>query len=225
MIESIVNAIQLLTTGTCSFIALYSAVRSKERAWIMLGLFSGIFFLGDLYWMLFLIFYQDTPRFYSVSDLSWYASYLFLMLLILYLGEEFHGLSWLFGRGEGSLRDRLRQLPTVLWCVPVFTICMCVFFVQRGDYLSNIVAAVLMTGLIWLALDGFLSLRGRSREQSLQRMLYGVTILFCLTEYALWTSSCFWTGETVANVYYWFDLLLSFTFLLFLPALRKAVGR
>ena len=54
-------------------------------------------------------------------------------------------------------------------------------------------------------------------------MLFFITILFCLTEYALWTSSCFWMGDTIANVYYWFDLLLSVTFVLFLPALRKAV--
>jgi hypothetical protein len=31
-------------------------------------------------------------------------------------------------------------------------------------------------------------------------------------------------GETVLNIYYWFDILLSFSFVLFLPALRKAVG-
>ena len=41
MIESIDNTIQMAVAGLCAWIALYRAVRSKERAWALLGLFSG----------------------------------------------------------------------------------------------------------------------------------------------------------------------------------------
>ncbi len=223
MIEIIENTIQLVLTGICAWLALYRAVRSKEHAWALLGLFFGIFFLGDLYWLLFLVFYKKTPQYYSVSDLSWYTSYLFLLLMLIYIRVEICGQRMPGMRQCGGPAGWVRQFPPLLWCVPVFTAGMCVFYMQRGDYLSNIVAAALMTGLIWHALSGLISLRGQPEQQGRLRMLFFITILFCLTEYALWTSSCFWMGDTIANVYYWFDLLLSVTFVLFLPALRKAV--
>lgn len=209
MIESIENTIQLVLTGICAFIALYRAWKTKEHAWVFLGLFSGIFFLGDLYWLLFLVFYDKTPQFTNISDLSWDTSYLFLFLLLLYIrGGSFKETVW----------PQLRR-NWFLWCVPVFTVGMCVFFITRGEVLNNIIIAVLMTGLILQAINGLLI---KKRER---RMLYLVTLLFCLVEYALWVSSCFWMGDTIANVYYWFDLILSVTFVLFLPALRKAVDK
>lgn len=198
----------LVLTAACTGIALYHAWKTKERAWAFLGLFSGIFFLGDLYWLLFLVFYNKTPQFTNISDLSWDTSYLFLLLLLLYLG----------GGLKETLWPQLRRY-WFLWCVPVFTIGMCVFFITRGEILNNIIIAILMTLLITQAVSGLLE------QQRERRMLYIIALLFCLLEYALWVSSCFWMGETIANVYYWFDLILSVSFVLFLPALRKAVGK
>lgn len=83
MIEAICNAIQLILTGACTVISLLFAFRSKARVWLLLALFSGVFFLGDLYWYLFLVFYQKTPQYSYVSDLSWDAAYLFLFLLLI----------------------------------------------------------------------------------------------------------------------------------------------
>ena len=211
MIETIENAIQLTVTGLCSASALYYAVRSKERTWILLGLFAGVFFLGDLYWQLILVFYDRTPDFY-ISEFSWYTSYLFLLLLLIYINVE----------NAGDWKFRLR--PKYL-CIPAFAVGMCVFFMTRGDYLGNIIVAVLMTGLIWHAVYGLQTVRRQGEEGKSRRMLYIVTLVFCAAEYGMWISSCFWMGDGITNIYFWFDFLLSITFLLFLPALRKAVDR
>ncbi len=233
MIETIENAVQMLFTLVCTCVAIYYALRYKSRVWALLGLFSGIFFLGDLYWQLFLIFYADTPRYYSVSDLSWYTSYLFLLLLLIYIrleGMYPEGLPQTKPHGIGEqAKQWFNQTHPLVWCTPVFTGAMCVFFMQWGDYISNIIAALLMTGLIWHALSGLLTIRKESMNgghaQNTRRMLFLVTLLFCAAEYGLWISSCFWMGDTIANVYFWFGFLLSITFLLFIPALRKVVGR
>ena len=82
MIETVVNIIQLIITGACSGIALFNAVRTEHRAWTLVGLFSGIFFMGDLYWLLFLLFYGETPPYSFIPYMSWYASYLFMLLLL-----------------------------------------------------------------------------------------------------------------------------------------------
>lgn len=225
MIEIVENLIQLAMTGTCAGVALYRALRSRERAWAMLGLFSGIFFLGDLYWLLFLIFYENTPRYYSVSDLSWYTSFLFLLLLLIYVRVEICGHRMPAVETEGGLRQRLNLFPAVLWCVPAFTALMCAFYMRWGDYLSNVLAAILMTGIIWHALSALLASRSQPGQAGL-RMFCLVTLLFCAAEYALWTASCFWGNEdTLTNIYYWFDLLLSITFVMFLPALGRVVAR
>ena len=61
------------------------------------------------------------------------------------------------------------------------------------------------------------------RQYAAQRPLCLLILVFCLLEYGLWTSSCFWAGETPRNPYYWFDFLLSAGFVFFLPSTRKAV--
>ena len=212
MIPGIDNAIQLVVTGGCAVIALNNALKVRMREWFLLALFYFTFFLGDLYWQLYIVFYDGaSPEFY-ISEFGWYTSYLFLLILLIYINTE------------SNKRWRYRFDP-IFMLIPAFTIGMCIFYMQWGDYLSNMITAVLMMGLIWHAFYGLKVLRGRPRQENERRMLFLVTLLFCGTEYALWTSSCFWMGETVLNIYYWFDILLSVSFVLFLPALRKAVGR
>ena len=223
MIETIDNIIQLITTGTCTIVSMYNAARFKSRAWSMLGLFSGVFFLGLIYWFLFLLFYHHTPQYSYISDICWYSSYLFLMLLIIYIREDSSGPDAFPLKPDAGVVRIARTIRPVCWCVPVFTAAMCIFFMQYGRYLSNIIAAVMMTGIIWHALSGFLSLRDEGIFQNGHKALYTVTLLFCAAEYSLWTASCFFTGDTLANPYFWIDALLSATFLLFIPALRKAV--
>lgn len=62
MIESIENALQIAVLLACISISLYRAVTQRSRAWTMLSFFYGSQVLGDIYWLVCLIFYHDTPR-------------------------------------------------------------------------------------------------------------------------------------------------------------------
>lgn len=225
MIEIIDNIIQLISTGLVTAISMYRSVRFKSQAWNMLGLFSGVYCLGLSYWLLFLLFYRHTPHYSIIQYISWYSSYLFLMLLIIYIREVSSGKDTFPVKPGAEIRLIVQSIRPWIWLIPVFTAGMCIFFMQYGAILSNIIAAVLMTGLLWHSVAGLLSSDEEGSEQSRHRMLYLVTLLFCLTEYALWTASCFFTGDSLANPYYWIDTFLSIVFLMFIPALRKAVGR
>ena len=207
MIETAENTVQLAVSGICAIIAGYRAISYRKKSRLLLMLLFIIFFLGDLYWQLFLMFYHSAPLYFSSSELCWYTSYFFMYLLLRNIEEE----------GQQLPRNRL------LWLVPVFTGSMCVFYMQRGDYFSNLVSALLMTILMQTALRGLLFLRGRTGPETNSRPLYAVVMIFCLMEYALWTSSCFWVGDTLANPYFWFDFLLTVSIFCLLPALRKAV--
>lgn len=212
MIEIIDNAIQLLAAAGCTAAALVFTMRSRDRAWILLGLFSGVYFLGDLYWLLYLFFYRDTPDYSFVSDPSWYAAYLFLLLLMFQIGKE----------REYPHRVVLRR--KILWIIPAFTAVACVFFMRWGDYAGNLVAAGFMTLLLLYSLDGFLSAREGLFCKGRPAFVYGIIFIFCLIEYALWITSCYWMGDTFKNPYFWFDGLMTITLLLFPAALRKAVS-
>ena len=48
-------------------------------------------------------------------------------------------------------------------------------------------------------------------------------VAYCLIEYIMWTLSCFFDGDTLANPYLWFDALYTVCIALIFPALGKAV--
>ena len=91
---------------------------------------------------------------------------------------------------------------------------------QWGEVLSNLIYASLM-GLLMYAAIGRMANKGFYRKQFFLTVLI---LIFCLLEYGLWISSCFWHTETLTNPYYWFDFLLTASFLIFLRAIRKAVS-
>ncbi len=203
MIESIENALQIIVLLICSGIALYRAIANHSQTWVLAFLFFGSWLLGDIYWLVCLLFYGQTPQISIVSDLSWYGSYIFLYLL-------------LYHSSAPDKDNRKHRLP---WLGPVFAAGMAVFFITQGELLSNLIYASLMGLLLFAALNRQID---RKRYQN-QQLLSSMILLFCLLEYGLWTASCFWKTDTLSNPYYWFDFLLTVSFVFFLPAIKKAV--
>jgi len=203
MIESLENGLQIAVLLICSAIALYRLIAYRSRTWILALFFFGSWVLGDIYWLVVLIFYHTTPQISVVSDLSWFASYIFLYLLLARTSEP-------------DANSRKKLLP---WLGPVFAAGMAVFFMQYGSILNNIIYAALM-GLLLFASITRLTDINRYRGQL---FLSVMVLVFCLLEYCLWVASCFWSADTLSNPYYWFDFLLSVSFFLFIPATRKAV--
>ena len=159
--------------------------------------FYGSWLLGDVYWLACLVFYDGTPQISAVSDLSWYASYIFLYLLLRHTAPP--------EKPFGA-----KVLP---WLGPVFTAGMGVFFMLRGEIAANLVYAGLMGFLLYAAIRRLMERRSV--------YLSVLILVFCLLEYALWTASCFWNDEIVLHPYYWFDFLLTVSFPFFLPATER----
>lgn len=202
MIDEITNGIQIALLLVCVIVAVIRAVRLRNRAWALLAFFLGSWWMGDIYWSGCLLFLDDMPQVGWVSDLNWCASYLFLYLLLRELAPP-----------EG----RIRLLP---WLGPAFTAGMAIFFIQRGEILNNTVYAALMGLLLFASIRRLADAKGCGAR----RFLCVLILVFCLLEYALWTASCFWQEESWAEPYYWFDLMLTACFPLFIPAAGKAVN-
>ena len=88
--------------------------------------------------------------------------------------------------------------------------------------IGNTFTVVLRTLPMWQALDGLLAIRD-GQEKKEKRFFFLAVMAFCLAEYGTDTASCFWMGDTIRNPYFWIDMVLAATFVVFPRALRKAV--
>ncbi len=200
MIESIDNGIQIAVLVLCVIAAAVKAAKYRSRSWTLLTFFYGSWVLGDVYWTVCLLFYDRTPQISVVSDLSWYASYIFLYMLLRRISPP----------------EKLTEKRIVPWLGPAFAIGMALFFMQKGEIMSNLIYAGLMGLLLYSTI--------RRLAERRNRTLPALILIFCLLEYALWIASCFWNEAILLHPYYWFDFLLTVSMPFFLPAVRKAVA-
>ncbi len=202
MIEIAENGLQTAVLLICAGWALLRVLAFESRTWTMLLLFYAGWILGDIYWLVYLLFFGRTPVFSVVSDLSWYAAIMFLYLLLRHTSPPH--------------RPRERRLLPFLG--PVFTLGMAAFFMQWGEYGNNLIYACLMGLLLFTALR-ILS----ETPAGGKRSLAAVTLVYCLLEYALWTASCFADNPPMNLIYYGLDVLLTGCMVFFLPAVKRTV--
>lgn len=139
-----------------------------------------------------------------VSDLSWYAAFLFLYLLVRQVTPD----------GEDG-----SNIP-IAWLGPAFTLGMALFYMRWGKVVSNLLYAAAMGLLLFAALRCIWQEHHGGRS----RFLCTLIIALCLLEHGLWTSSCFWEGDALFNPYYWFDFMVTVCLPIFIPATKKAVA-
>ena len=79
--ELIENLLQLLTTFVGALLSGISYRKSGRQTYFLLLCFYGCFALGVLYWTLYLLLFDTTPRVFYVSEFGWVASVIFLRIL------------------------------------------------------------------------------------------------------------------------------------------------
>ena len=79
--ELIENLLQLLVTFVGALLSGISYRKSYRQAYFLLLCFYGCFALGALYWTLYLLLFDTTPRVFYVSEFGWVASVIFLRIL------------------------------------------------------------------------------------------------------------------------------------------------
>ena len=79
--ELIENLLQLLVTFVDTVLSGISYRKSGRQAYFLLLCFYGCFALGALYWTLYLLLFDTTPRVFYVSEFGWVASVMFLRIL------------------------------------------------------------------------------------------------------------------------------------------------
>ena len=138
--ELIENLLQLLVTFVGVLLSGISYRKSRRQAYFLLLCFYGCFALGVLYWTLYLLLFDTTPRVFYVSEFGWVASVIFLHILQATLSTP----------EERTFRCRRA------WLAPAFGVPLLAFYCTYGDILSNLIWCGMMIELSYCAIRGFL---------------------------------------------------------------------
>lgn len=193
------NLLQLIVVSISAILATKLALEKKTVFYVLTAGALDTFALGVLYWLSYQFFTEITPQIFYVADISWLASYLFFIALELSTTEP-------GAKGKWHIS---MVIPIALGIG--FTI----YFCQWGDILLNIAYMSALTVL------GCLALRNLKFSSSHWKNLHIFMLLFMVTEYGLWLSSCFWISDTLTNPYFWFDFALTAEMGLLLPLIKK----
>ena len=177
MVDVIENAVQLAVLAVCFAMCVYKAVSVRDRMWIILSFFYGCSFFSLVYWTSYLVAFGVTPRYSYASDLSWMASYIFLVIQLV----EF--------KAQRALVPPVR----VAWVLPVACVPACILFCTHGDILLNLADCSLMAAIGYLSTCG--AVASSSSGVGSSRALHVSILVFAVAELALWTASCFWSPQ------------------------------
>lgn len=207
MVELITNLFQLIAAIVATLLAGILFYKSHVQAYLLLTSFFGTFMLGSLYWTLHFFLFDYTPHLFYVSELAWIASHMFLLTLIFTLASH---------------EEKKFRHPAV-WFAPIFCLPQLLLYLATGDILLNILISCLAMVIMWCALRGFIYARQKSGKHRNRQYFHLALLAIIILEHGLWTFSCFWMGDTLANPYFWIDFSLTIALILLLPATRKAV--
>ena len=122
--ELIENLLQLLTTFVGALLSGITYRKSRRQAYFLLLCFYGCFALGALYWTLYLLLFDTTPRVFYVSEFGWVASVIFLRILQATLSTP----------EERAFRCRRDILSNLIWCGMMIVLSFCAI---RGLVYAN----------------------------------------------------------------------------------------
>ena len=207
--ELIDNLLQFLAAFSGAVLSGIAYRKSRRQThFLLLFCFYGCFALGALYWTLYLLLFDTTPRVFYVSEFGWIASVIFLRILQATLASP----------EERAFRCREAWLSP-LACVPLL-----VFYCTYGDILSNLIWCGMMIWLSFCAIRGLVYANGQTGAAWNMRYFHTGVLCFAFAEYLLWTVGCFWPDTSLASPTFWCDMLLTLAILGLLPAMRKAVA-
>ncbi|MEG0570120.1 MAG: histidine kinase [Oscillospiraceae bacterium] len=209
MIEIIDNVLQLTVTSVCAVWASVIAITRKSQQYFILACFYITFALGLLFWLLYLVFMTYTPKIFYVSDLSWIASFLFLLMLNLSLLTP----------------QEHKYRPIRAWIVSTIFLIATIFLLFFGDFFISLMWCGMITVSSYFSTRGILYARKQQGSARKLQYIYIAVLVVAVLEFTLWILSCYFKSSDISNPYFWCDFLLSAGLFALMPAMKKAVPK
>lgn len=199
--ELIDNLFQVTALFSMALASAVLAWRKKERQYVILMLFYACFAMGTSYFVLYLAVIGNIPQVFYVSEVSWLASYLFLLSLQIVRTEHMHI------RGSWKAGAVTAIIVTGSFAVQIF-----------GPSWFMVSAFACTAGTL-----AYLTV---FRLQSRKKSLTDVCILTSVSlQVLLYIVSCFLHDYTRFNLYFAVDFILTASFMALLPLLHREVEK
>ena len=164
-LETVSNVIQMLVLLALVILLWFRAGKTKNPTivrFFTFGLFS--YFMGDVFWSLYLMLMDKAPDGFSAADIAWLGSYCLLTGIMQMMGVKGRGNSW------------------IVWLVTAFVAANAVSWnlLWSDNYLSNCLWGIVIVIFSWYATAGLCLTRGTMRPFyiSLEVMLLIELIMF-----------------------------------------------
>ncbi len=205
MYEIISNMLQLIVGAGCAIYSGLLAARHDNQRLFILTCFYFTLALGSLYWAFYLAVNNYSPKIFYVSDLSWIASCLFLVMLC-----------------SSVVTPEERRYHTIVeWILMAVLAGLTAYMLLWGDYLATITWHGLLMVSGYLSTRGLLYLRSQKERVPAKEKFYLAILAFVLIEFGLFLSSCFFPTGDLLRPYLWFDQALTASLLFLLTTTKK----
>jgi len=176
MIYDAAEIVQLLVLIACFAGALVRALKVCTAAWVEITCLFACMVFGNVYYYGYMLVFNDYPHFSYISDLSWIAGYIFLLMLMVECDQR---------------RGPVAPVRTA-WIPVIVCAACCAFYIYGNGYpLLNFADNGLMAALGYFAVRGLVasSESGPGRRFASNKALHAAVLVFVIVEQGLWLSS------------------------------------
>ena len=203
--ENFENIFSLTCTIVGLLYCLFKYIERPKRRYLYLVIFFLTHFFSDYYWGIYVLTMHTDPEVSEFTAyLGWNIAYVFLLLVITgYRSESkkyFH--------------------PLMLW--PVLTnIPLFILYIQFGGFLNNLFQVGITTLIMIFSMRELLYSRKYRKDGAYFPFLPLFLLLFEISEYGMWTASCFEWKSELLNPYLYLTVTASLLTVLFGFGARK----
>ena len=188
IIEDFENVLTLLAAILGLFGCLFKYIKTPRRGYLYLIIFFLANFLSDYYWTIYTLVMRSYPE---VSELlayfGWNVGYLFLLLAVISFRSE-------------SVKHYFH--PIILW--PVLTnIWQFFIYIQFGGIFNNLWQVGVTTIIMIVCMQEIMFYLMNRKAKARIPYLAILVMAFLISEYGMWTASCFtWSNQLLDPYYY-----------------------
>ncbi len=176
ILDDFENVLTLLTAILGLLGCLFKYIKTPKRGYLLLMLFFLANYLSDYYWTIYSLVMRSYPEVSGfLAYLGWNIGYLILLLVVLHMR-----------------RDKARNFFHPVILLPVITnVPQFILYIQYGGLFNNLWQVGITTIIMVVCMQEIVYYLSNKKSGAAIPHFAIVTLLFLLTEYGMWTASCF----------------------------------
>jgi len=190
-IETVENVITLLAVIFALLGCLFRYIDAPRKGYMSMCVFFLAHLLSDYYWTVYTLVLHENPEVSAfVAYLGWNIGYVVLLVAATVTRDE---------KSRGYFH------PLMLIPIPI-NILQFFIYMQFGGVFNNLWSGFFLTAVSVICLQSLICWYKNKSEGVHFPYLHSFLILFAITEYGMWTASCYFGSDSLLSPYYWFEL-------------------